>query len=67
MDPNGHINNVAYLAWALEVIPEHTCQDCQLTEVCGSNEVEHGNAVFCVRVCVGQVVCLFAFGGRGLV
>jgi acyl-ACP thioesterase len=33
MDPNGHINNVAYLAWALEVIPEHICQDYQLNEV----------------------------------
>lgn len=33
MDPNGHINNVAYLAWALEVIPEYICQDYQLTEV----------------------------------
>lgn len=35
MDPNGHINNVAYLAWALEVIPEHICQDYQLMEVRG--------------------------------
>jgi len=33
MDPNGHINNVAYLAWALEVIPEATYQAYQLTEV----------------------------------
>lgn len=33
MDPNGHINNVAYLAWALEVIPEETYQGYQLTEV----------------------------------
>jgi acyl-ACP thioesterase len=33
MDPNGHINNVAYLAWALEVIPDYICQDYQLTEV----------------------------------
>jgi hypothetical protein len=33
MDPNGHINNVAYLAWALEVIPEHIFDDYQLTEV----------------------------------
>lgn len=33
MDPNGHINNVAYLAWALEVIPDHIWQSYQLTEV----------------------------------
>lgn len=33
MDPNGHINNVAYLAWALEVIPDHIYQDYLLTEV----------------------------------
>lgn len=37
MDPNGHINNVAYLAWALEVIPEYICQDYQLTEVRGTH------------------------------
>lgn len=33
MDPNGHINNVAYLAWALEVIPEQIYQKYTLTEV----------------------------------
>jgi acyl-ACP thioesterase len=33
MDPNGHINNVAYLAWALEVIPQDVCQHYQLMEV----------------------------------
>eukprot|EP00775_Hariotina_reticulata_P013322 gene13322-13451_t len=33
MDPNGHINNVAYLAWALEVIPEQVFQEYQLCEV----------------------------------
>jgi acyl-CoA thioesterase FadM len=33
MDPNGHINNVAYLAWALEVIPAHTYEGYHLTEV----------------------------------
>lgn len=33
MDPNGHINNVAYLAWAMEVIPEHVYSNYQLTEV----------------------------------
>lgn len=33
MDPNGHINNVAYLAWAMEVIPDHVYQQYQLSEV----------------------------------
>lgn len=33
MDPNGHINNVAYLAWAMEVIPQATYEGYQLTEV----------------------------------
>jgi hypothetical protein len=35
MDPNGHINNVAYLAWAMEVIPDHVYQQYQLSEVRG--------------------------------
>lgn len=33
MDPNGHINNVIYLGWALEVVPEHVFQDYHLAEV----------------------------------
>lgn len=33
MDPNGHVNNVAYLAWAMEVVPEQVFQDYQLCEV----------------------------------
>lgn len=33
MDPNGHINNVAYLAWAMEVIPDHIYHNYQLSEV----------------------------------
>jgi acyl-CoA thioesterase FadM len=37
MDPNGHINNVAYLAWALEVIPDDVCHDHQLKEVSKSS------------------------------
>eukprot|EP00879_Flechtneria_rotunda_P031807 GHRR01034791.1.p1 GENE.GHRR01034791.1~~GHRR01034791.1.p1 ORF type:complete len:111 (-),score=13.79 GHRR01034791.1:331-663(-) len=34
MDPNGHINNVAYLSWALEVIPQHVYDGYHLTQVC---------------------------------
>eukprot|EP00879_Flechtneria_rotunda_P001457 GHRR01001611.1.p1 GENE.GHRR01001611.1~~GHRR01001611.1.p1 ORF type:complete len:446 (+),score=123.10 GHRR01001611.1:244-1581(+) len=33
MDPNGHINNVAYLSWALEVIPQHVYDGYHLTQV----------------------------------
>jgi acyl-ACP thioesterase len=39
MDPNGHINNVAYLAWALEVIPDDVCHDHQLKEVSSSSSI----------------------------
>lgn len=33
MDPNGHINNVCYLAWAMEAVPEEIYQDYHLKEV----------------------------------
>ena len=39
MDPNGHVNNTAYLAWALDVIPDDIYRDYQLTEVCWNHRV----------------------------
>lgn len=32
-DPNGHINNVCYLSWALEAVPEHVYNGYNLREV----------------------------------
>ncbi len=33
MDMNGHINNVTYLAWTLESMPEDVYLGCKLKEV----------------------------------
>lgn len=33
MDMNGHINNVIYLAWALETVPQDIHDSCQLYEI----------------------------------
>ena len=33
MDMNGHINNAAYLAWALETVPKDVFDSWQLTSV----------------------------------
>lgn len=33
MDMNGHINNVTYLAWILETVPEDVIAACRLAEV----------------------------------
>lgn len=33
MDMNGHINNVTYLAWALETVPKEVYETHQLYEV----------------------------------
>ena len=33
MDMNGHINNVTYLAWTLETVPEAVFEGRQLTSV----------------------------------
>ena len=33
MDPNGHINNVAYLAWAMDAVPDHIYDSYNLFEV----------------------------------
>ncbi len=33
MDMNGHINNAAYLAWALETVPKDVFDKWQLTSV----------------------------------
>jgi len=33
MDPNGHINNVCYLSWALEAVPEYVYNNYNLREV----------------------------------
>lgn len=35
MDMNGHINNVTYLAWALETVPEAAYSNQRLYEVGG--------------------------------
>ena len=62
MDPNGHINNVAYLAWALEVIPEHICQDYQLNEVSKLSFLAGGGPL---RGGGGGGVCVCGGGGGG--
>ncbi|KIZ01379.1 fatty acyl-ACP thioesterase A [Monoraphidium neglectum] len=33
MDPNGHINNVCYMSWALEAVPRHVYNGYHLREV----------------------------------
>ena len=33
MDMNGHVNNVAYLAWCLEAVPEHVFRDYHLYQM----------------------------------
>jgi acyl-ACP thioesterase len=35
MDPNGHINNTTYLAWALETLPQEVLDTHHLKEVRG--------------------------------
>jgi hypothetical protein len=37
MDMNGHINNVNYLAWALETVPQEVYGSCLLKWVCGAS------------------------------
>ena len=34
MDMNGHINNVTYLAWALETVPSDVYLNYSLQQVC---------------------------------
>jgi hypothetical protein len=42
VDPNGHINNTIYLAWALETLPQEVLDTHHLKEVRG--------AAFCRKV-----------------
>ena len=35
MDMNGHVNNVTYLAWALETVPSNIYSDCHLYQARG--------------------------------
>jgi hypothetical protein len=37
MDPNGHINNVCYMSWALEAVPRHVYNGYHLREVRGGH------------------------------
>ena len=34
VDMNGHINNVTYLAWALETVPREVYYNYELEQVC---------------------------------
>lgn len=35
MDMNGHVNNVTYLAWAMETVPRDVYYGCHLYQVRG--------------------------------
>jgi acyl-ACP thioesterase len=47
IDTNGHVNNVNYLAWALEALPGETMKDYYLASIRGQfkREVTYGSAV----------------------
>ncbi len=45
VDMNGHINNVTYLAWALETVPREVYYNYELEQVCQHTYASHGNTV----------------------
>lgn len=51
MDMNGHINNVTYLAWTLETVPEDVFEHGKLCQV------DH-RRVACMRACCYTIVVL---------
>lgn len=52
IDMNGHVNNVTYLAWALETVPQDIYDNCHLYQV---------SRLY--SPCVGHLQCLW--GGMG--
>ncbi len=43
VDMNGHINNVTYLAWALETVPREVYYNYELEQVCQHTCSAHGS------------------------
>lgn len=54
MDMNGHINNVTYLAWALETVPAHVYDTHKLYEVRAHVAGPHHPR--CTRLCAKVLV-----------
>ncbi len=48
---NGHINNVTYLAWALETVPREVYYNYELEQVCQHTCSSHGNTLAFQHMC----------------